>query len=331
MKRLALALVVLVVGIPSPALAHGTMVNPVSRAYTCYKDNPERPSLPVCRDVVGIGGTQPLYDWNEVNIANAAGNHRSLIPDGRLCSAGRDKYRGLDLARADWPAQAVSPGPFTFRFIGTAPHRGSFELYLTRDGYNPLKPLAWSDLEAAPFLRATDPPITNGVYSMSGALPSKSGRHLLYVIWQRSDSPEAFYSCSDLTFGGNGTPGQPVPPASPSPSPSPTGSPASPGNPDACLRAGTGHIGHGTSNVGTEPGGNGPGSGGSSGSGVGCPGDGGGVPPAAGAPADDLPGALPQTGGIPWRWGVYGALLLVAGLFLAWFAREKWTGRHRAS
>jgi chitin-binding protein len=28
----------------------------------------------------------------------------------------------------------------------------------------------------------------------------KTGRHLIYVIWQRSDSPEAFYSCSDVTY-----------------------------------------------------------------------------------------------------------------------------------
>ncbi|MCL6738766.1 lytic polysaccharide monooxygenase, partial [Streptomyces neyagawaensis] len=27
----------------------------------------------------------------------------------------------------------------------------------------------------------------------------------LYTVWQRSDSPEAFYSCSDVTFGGTGT------------------------------------------------------------------------------------------------------------------------------
>lgn len=373
-KRLALALVVLVVGIPSPAFAHGTMVNPVSRAYTCYKDNPERPSLPVCRAVASIGGPQPLYDWNEVNIANAAGNHRALIPDGQLCSAGREKYRGLDLARADWPAQAVSPGPFTFRFIGTAPHRGSFELYLTRDGYNPLKPLAWPDLEAAPFLKATDPPITNGVYSMSGALPSKSGRHLLYVIWQRSDSPEAFYSCSDLTFGGNGNPGQPAPPAvspSVSPSASPPPSPSqSPASPSPC----TGHHAHPAGVPANQVAGRaerrsvslpllgaarGPAEqpaasvagvsaaayplaaqagpiGAPAGQAepdctAGNPGAGG--PPAAQAPGDSagLPGALPQTGGIPWRWGVYGALLLATGLFVAWFARDKWAGRHRAS
>ncbi len=29
----------------------------------------------------------------------------------------------------------------------------------------------------------------------------KSGRHIIYSIWQRSDSPEAFYNCVDVNFG----------------------------------------------------------------------------------------------------------------------------------
>lgn len=37
-----------------------------------------------------------------MNIANAAGKHRELIPDGKLCSAANDKFKGLDLPRADW-------------------------------------------------------------------------------------------------------------------------------------------------------------------------------------------------------------------------------------
>ena len=31
--------------------------------------------------------------------------------------------------------------------------------------------------------------------------PNKIGRHVIYAIWQRDDSPEAFYSCSDVVLG----------------------------------------------------------------------------------------------------------------------------------
>ncbi|WP_301325762.1 cellulose binding domain-containing protein, partial [Lentzea flava] len=46
------------------------------------------------------------------------------------------------------------------------------------------------------------PPQANGEYSWQAKLPNKSGRHIIYSLWQRSDSPEAFYSCSDVQFGG---------------------------------------------------------------------------------------------------------------------------------
>ncbi|MFE7581039.1 lytic polysaccharide monooxygenase [Streptomyces gardneri] len=197
------------------AFAHGSMTDPVSRVSACYAEGPESPRSAACKAAVAASGTQAFYDWNAVNIANAAGKHRELIPNGKLCSAGNDKYRGLDLARSDWPASKLESGAHTFRYKGTAPHRGSFELYVTKDGYDPSKPLTWSDLEAKPFATATDPRMESGDYVFQGTVPKKTGRHLIYSIWQRSDSPEAFYTCSDVVFGadsGGGT--APAPTAS---------------------------------------------------------------------------------------------------------------------
>ncbi|WP_351235991.1 lytic polysaccharide monooxygenase [Streptomyces sp. NPDC002133] len=185
----------------SPAVAHGSMTDPVSRVSACYAEGPESPDSAACKAAVAASGTQAFYDWNEVNIGDAAGRHKELIPDGKLCSAGRDKYKGLDLPRADWPASKLAAGSHTFHYKGTAPHKGSFELYITKDGYDPSKPLKWSDLAAQPFAKVTDPKLVNGEYIFDGNVPARSGRHLVYSIWQRSDSPEAFYTCSDVVFG----------------------------------------------------------------------------------------------------------------------------------
>ncbi|UGY90578.1 lytic polysaccharide monooxygenase auxiliary activity family 9 protein [Streptomyces gobiensis] len=187
----------------SPAVAHGSMTDPVSRVSACYAEGPESPRSAACKAAVAASGAQAFYDWNEVNIGDAAGRHREIIPDGKLCSAGRDKYKGLDLPRTDWPAAKLSSGDHTFTYKGTAPHKGSFELYITKDGYDPSKPLTWSDLETKPFAKVTDPRMEGGDYVFNGTIPNKSGRHLIYSIWQRSDSPEAFYTCSDVTFGGD--------------------------------------------------------------------------------------------------------------------------------
>ncbi|MGW2295972.1 lytic polysaccharide monooxygenase [Streptomyces violaceorubidus] len=192
----------------APASAHGSMGDPVSRVSQCHAEGPENPRSAACRAAVAAGGTQALYDWNGIRIGNADGRHRELIPDGKLCSAGDPAFKGLDLARADWPATGVSSGSYTFKYRVTAPHKGTFKVYVTKPGYDPAQPLGWDDLDlSAPVATATDPVASGGFYTFSGTLPERSGKHLLYAVWQRSDSPEAFYSCSDVSFGGGGSAG----------------------------------------------------------------------------------------------------------------------------
>lgn len=209
------AAVVAVLGLPplaltalaaAPASAHGSMGDPVSRVSQCYAEGPESPKSAACRAAVAAGGTQALYDWNGIRIGDAAGQHQKLIPDGKLCSANNEEFKGLDLVRADWPATSVHSGTYTFKYRVTAPHKGTFKVYLTKPGYDPAKPPAWSELDLEhPVATVTDPVAAGGFYTFSGTLPERSGRQLLYAIWQRSDSPEAFYSCSDVDFGGVGT------------------------------------------------------------------------------------------------------------------------------
>ncbi|MFF8728394.1 lytic polysaccharide monooxygenase [Streptomyces sp. NPDC015171] len=186
----------------APASAHGSMGGPVSRVSQCYAEGPESPESAACKAAVAAGGTQALYDWNGIRIGDAAGRHRQLIPDGKLCSANSEEFKGLDLARADWPATSVRSGSYTFKYRVTAPHKGTFTVYLTKPGYDPAKPLAWSGLDLDhPVATVTDPVAAGGFYTFSGSLPERSGKQLLYAVWQRSDSPEAFYSCSDVDFG----------------------------------------------------------------------------------------------------------------------------------
>ncbi|MFI9310780.1 lytic polysaccharide monooxygenase auxiliary activity family 9 protein [Streptomyces triculaminicus] len=229
-----------------PAEAHGSMTDPVSRVSACFAEGPEHPRSAACKAMVAAGGTQPLYDWNEVNIGDAAGRHRRIIPDGKLCSAGRDKYKGLDAPRADWPGSKLAPGRHTFRYRATAPHRGTFELYVTKDGYDPKKPLKWSDLEAKPFAKVTDPTLNSGSYVFEGTVPKRSGRHLIYSIWQRSDSPEAFYTCSDVDFSGKAPATKALAPVASAPSDAQIAEDAAKSTVD--------HNGHGGDGGGDDPG-----------------------------------------------------------------------------
>lgn len=161
------------------AAAHGSMDTPASRAVS-----------------------RGIDDWDNVRIADVRGKDRQRIPDGKLCSAGLADFESLDVPAADGPATTLSSGAdFTFKYRETIPHKGIFRLYVTKDGYDPAQPLAWSDLETRPFLTATDPVSRDRAYVIEGKLPAgKTGRHLIYTIWQNSDAPDTYYSCSDVDF-----------------------------------------------------------------------------------------------------------------------------------
>jgi len=189
------------------AFPHGSMETPLSRIYNCFLENPENPKSDACKAAVEIGGAQALYDWNGVNQANANDMHEDIIPDGKLCSAGKEEFKGMDLARNDWLSTMIAPdasGRFEFVFHATAPHSTDyFKFYVTKDGYDPLSPLSWDDLEDSPFCTINEVTLANGRYAMDCPLPQgKSGKHVIYTIWQRDDSTEAFYTCTDVEFTG---------------------------------------------------------------------------------------------------------------------------------
>ncbi|MEU7689431.1 lytic polysaccharide monooxygenase [Microbispora hainanensis] len=228
------------------AEAHGALQAPASRTYACYTDGLTGgqiiPKNPACADAVAAGGTQPLYDWYGVLRSDGGGRTRGFIPDGQLCSGGFSKYSAYDAPRTDWPTTTLKANSmYDFVYGAWVPHPGGFKLYVTKDGWDPTKPLTWDDMEEQPFLTVDpEPEVSNGAYRFSGRLPDKSGRHIIYAVWYRSDSQETFYGCSDVNFLRDGASPSPSPSASPSasptgnpsPSPSPSTSPTA-GNP-AC-------------------------------------------------------------------------------------------------
>lgn len=208
---LALSLTLAGIAASGAAQAHGTMSKPVSRVYACYQGNPENPTNPACAAAKALGGAQPFYDWAGINQANAGGNHQAVVPDGQLCSGGNAKYQGLDLNRSDWsttPIRANANGRYTFEFLAPAPHATrAWTFYVTGDNWQPGTPLRWSDMEA--FCTLGDVPLSDGkVYKLDCPLPKRTGPHVIYNTWQRSDSSEAFYTCMDVRFedGGGVTP-----------------------------------------------------------------------------------------------------------------------------
>ncbi|GGW64379.1 hypothetical protein GCM10010503_46960 [Streptomyces lucensis JCM 4490] len=188
----------------APAQAHGAPTDPVSRVYACSPEGGAVRSA-ACEAAVASNGA-PFTAWDNLRVAGVNGRDRQVIPDGRLCSGNLPAYRGLDLARRDWPATRLRPGGrLTMTYASTIAHAGTFRLYLTRPGYDPAKPLKWSDLSRRPFAEVADPPLRNGAYHIGVTLPAdRTGRQVLYTVWQNSSTPDTYYSCSDVVFPGKG-------------------------------------------------------------------------------------------------------------------------------
>lgn len=188
-----------------PAHAHGAPTDPVSRAAACDPQGGPGARSAACRAASAARGGQAFDDWDNLRVAGVGGRDRQTIPDGKLCSGGIDAFAGLDLPRDDWPATRLAGGKtFTLTYRSTIPHKGTFKLYLTRDGYDPGRALRWSDLDARPFATATDPALDGGSYRIKGKLPAdRTGRHVLYTIWRNTDTPDTYYSCSDVVLTGS--------------------------------------------------------------------------------------------------------------------------------
>jgi predicted carbohydrate-binding protein with CBM5 and CBM33 domain len=199
------------------ASAHGAMMTPASRTFMCWQDGLSQqgnivPRNSACAAAVAQSGDNSLYNWFSVLRSDGAGRTEGFVPDGQLCSGGNPSFAGYNRV-GNWPLTHLTAGAnFTFTYNKWAAHPGWFYLYVTRDGWNQNQPLTWADVEDQPFLTADHPPSTGAVgsvegkYQWSGALPSgKTGRHIIYSVWKRSDSNETFYGCSDVVFdGGNG-------------------------------------------------------------------------------------------------------------------------------
>ncbi|MEV7084633.1 lytic polysaccharide monooxygenase [Streptomyces sp. NPDC093085] len=218
----------------APSAAHGTPMQPASRTFMCWRDGLTstgeiKPVNPACQAAVAESGTTPLYNWFSVLRSDGAGRTQGFIPDGQLCSGGNTTFNGFNKARADWPLTHLTSGAsLDFSYNAWAAHPGWFYVYITKDGFDPTKTFGWDDLESTPFMTIDHPQVTGqvgtveGAYKWTGNLPSnKSGRHIIYMVWKRSDSTETFYSCSDVVFDGGkgevtgvGEPGSPSDPPS---------------------------------------------------------------------------------------------------------------------
>ena len=181
-----------------PAFAHGAPTSPISRSAACAGGGSKTGTAACKAALKANGGAFGSFD--NIRVPDVDGDDKKFVPDGELCGGGLDAFKGLNIARDDFPATAVTSGKtLSIKYRATIAHQGSFRVYLTGQGYSPTRKLAWGDL-GSKLTDVANPPLTDGAFQFKVKLPARTGRQILFIVWQTSNTPDTYYSCSDLAF-----------------------------------------------------------------------------------------------------------------------------------
>jgi chitin-binding protein len=190
----------------APASAHGSVVDPPSRNYGCLERwgsdhlNPNMAQTdPMCAQA-WQADPNAMWNWNGLYRENVGGNHQAAVPDGQLCSGGRTqggRYAAMD-AVGNWIA-ANKPRQFTLNLRDEARHGADYlRIYITRQGFDPTRQaLTWGNLE---LVTTTGRIAPAGNYTAQVNAGSRTGRHVVFTIWQASHLDQPYYICSDVNF-----------------------------------------------------------------------------------------------------------------------------------
>lgn len=191
-KRITLAtLGAAAIGLPlvmaGPAQSHGYTSSPPSRSSMCASG--------AVSDCGGI-------EYEPQSVEGPKGFPESGPKDGTICAAGKDSWAPLDDPRdGNWPTTDVSSGDsLNVKWKISARHSTtSFRYFVTKDSYDPTKPLKRSDLTKVKEvdMGGAQP---GGTVSHQVPMPNRSGHHMLLAVWDIADTGNAFYSCADVKF-----------------------------------------------------------------------------------------------------------------------------------
>ena len=198
-----LAMIVSMLPWTGAAQAHGTIINPASRAYQCWKtwgNQHTNPAMqqqdPMCWQAFQAN-PDTMWNWMSALRDGLGAQFQARTPDGQLCSNALARNDSLNRLGA-WKTTNVSSN-FTAQLYDQASHGADyFRVYVSKQGFNPAtQSLGWGNLD---FITQTGryAPAQNISFNVSTS--GYTGHHVLFVIWQASHLDQAYMWCSDVNF-----------------------------------------------------------------------------------------------------------------------------------
>jgi lytic cellulose monooxygenase (C4-dehydrogenating) len=186
------------------ASAHGTIVDPASRAYHCWQawgNDHLNPAMqqqdPMCWQAFQAN-PDTMWNWMSALRDGLGGNFQGATPDGQLCSNGLARNDSLNNP-GQWKTTTIG-NDFTMHLFDQASHGADFfRVYVSKNGFDPTtQRLGWGNLD---FITQTGrfPPANDITFNVQTS--GYTGHHIVFTIWQASHLDQTYMWCSDVNFG----------------------------------------------------------------------------------------------------------------------------------
>jgi chitin-binding protein len=230
----------------TPIVTHadGVIETPPARNWFCGVDTKE--------DQIQSGSAKhpecgkafaaiPRAGYNFMSVVTHTAGRETVKPlPKHVCSFDSETWKGVQTpwdVPMKWPTTPLKPGMQNLVWNGSwGAHfddTRDFKFWITKAGFafDSTRELTWDDFEEAPFCSEIyndstptgNPDIvvdkTKLTFSIRCQVPSRSGHHILYGEWGRTESTlQRFHGCVDVAMeGSSGIPaGKPFPKRSPS-------------------------------------------------------------------------------------------------------------------
>jgi chitin-binding protein len=197
------ALACLVIWTPT-ASAHGTIVDPATRAYHCWQawgNNHTNPAMqqedPMCWQAFQAN-PDTMWNWMSALRDGLGGNFQGSTPDGQLCSNGLARNNSLNNP-GRWKTTNVGSN-FSVHLYDQASHGADFfRVYVSKNGFDPTtQRLGWGNLD---FITQTGRYAPAKDITFNVQTSGYRGHHIVFTIWQASHLDQTYMWCSDVNFG----------------------------------------------------------------------------------------------------------------------------------
>lgn len=168
---------------------HGYIMEPPSRAFLCSASGGSLNK--------GCGAVQ----YEPQSVEGPKGFPQSGPLDGAIASGGNPNFSPLnEQSSTRWYHVPVSSGKNTFNWKLTAAHSTtSWRFFITKQNWDPNKPLSRTDFDLTPFCERFD----NGAVPTSSVnidcvVPKRTGYNVILAVWDIADTGNAFYQVIDV-------------------------------------------------------------------------------------------------------------------------------------